>query len=193
MSRRSVRFTQADVARCIRAAQQCGASLVLILPDGTIEIRLQPSEPSIDKKDRPKPPRQFGEGLGSYFQKPAPSPESILDPLGLAFDRFLRGEIKMNELPPGRYPNGMRVYADGEYEAIVRSRPLGKRERASLKAYFDADGAPDFRGGGPDTNEKLEIRGLIEKTGQKSPQHEPYFGITEAGKGEWLRLKNTGG
>jgi hypothetical protein len=43
-------------------------------------------------------------------------------------------------LMPGEYPSGMRVYADGEWEAIVRSRPLGKLERTSLGAYFEADG-----------------------------------------------------
>jgi hypothetical protein len=41
VSRTPARFTQADVARCIRAAQQCGADHVLIRPDGTIEIKLR--------------------------------------------------------------------------------------------------------------------------------------------------------
>jgi hypothetical protein len=38
MSRRPARVTQADVARAIRAAQQCGAGEVRVLPDGTIAI-----------------------------------------------------------------------------------------------------------------------------------------------------------
>jgi hypothetical protein len=36
MSRTPARFTQADVARTIRAAKQAGAGAVELLPDGTI-------------------------------------------------------------------------------------------------------------------------------------------------------------
>jgi hypothetical protein len=46
MTRKAARFTQADVTRCIRAAQQCGADHVLIRPDGTIEIKLVRAEVS---------------------------------------------------------------------------------------------------------------------------------------------------
>lgn len=38
MSRTPARIRQADVARAIRAAQQCGAGPVRILTDGTITI-----------------------------------------------------------------------------------------------------------------------------------------------------------
>jgi hypothetical protein len=38
MSRRPATVTQADVARAIRAAQQCGAGAVEIKPDGTIRV-----------------------------------------------------------------------------------------------------------------------------------------------------------
>jgi hypothetical protein len=44
MSRTPARFTQADVARTIRAAKQAGAGAVELLPDGTIRIRLDGSE-----------------------------------------------------------------------------------------------------------------------------------------------------
>jgi hypothetical protein len=40
MSRTPARFTQADVARAIRAAKQAGAGSIEILPDGTIRIYL---------------------------------------------------------------------------------------------------------------------------------------------------------
>ena len=40
MSRTPARFTQADVARAIRAAQQTGAGGVEVKPDGTISISL---------------------------------------------------------------------------------------------------------------------------------------------------------
>ena len=40
MSRRPARFTQADVTRAIRAAQQTGAGDVTVAPDGSIVIRL---------------------------------------------------------------------------------------------------------------------------------------------------------
>ncbi len=44
MSRTPARITQADVARAIRAAQQCGAGQVRILADGTITIDPQPGK-----------------------------------------------------------------------------------------------------------------------------------------------------
>lgn len=44
MSRTAARITQADVARAIRAAQQCGAGAVKIMQDGTILIEPQPTK-----------------------------------------------------------------------------------------------------------------------------------------------------
>jgi hypothetical protein len=44
MSRTPARFTQADVARSIRAAKQTGAGVVELLLDGTIRIRLDAPE-----------------------------------------------------------------------------------------------------------------------------------------------------
>jgi hypothetical protein len=41
MSRTPARFTQADVARSIRAAKQAGAGAVELRPDGTIRITLE--------------------------------------------------------------------------------------------------------------------------------------------------------
>jgi hypothetical protein len=41
MSRRPALITQADVARAIRAAQQCGAEGVEVKPDGSIHISLR--------------------------------------------------------------------------------------------------------------------------------------------------------
>lgn len=40
MSRTAARFTQADVARSIRAAKQAGAGAIELRPDGTIRISL---------------------------------------------------------------------------------------------------------------------------------------------------------
>lgn len=42
MTRTAARFTQADVARSIRAAKQAGAGAVELRPDGTIRISLEP-------------------------------------------------------------------------------------------------------------------------------------------------------
>jgi hypothetical protein len=43
MTRTPARFTQADVARSIRAAKQAGAAAVELRPDGTIRINLSPT------------------------------------------------------------------------------------------------------------------------------------------------------
>lgn len=190
MTRRSTKFTQADIARCIRAAQQCGAGRVAILPDGTIEIEPRPS-PDTESDEAPSRRRRFGERLADPQERAASwddvDDDQGMDPLTRAFQRWRRGEIRLDELPPGRYPNGMRVYADGEWEAIVRSRPLGKREIAALEAYFKADGLPNFLNGGPDTNERLEVRGLIEKSDEPRQGRMPHYRTTSAGKTEWLR------
>jgi hypothetical protein len=45
MSRKAAKVTQADIARSIRAVQQCGAGIIQIDPDGTIVIAPQPSVP----------------------------------------------------------------------------------------------------------------------------------------------------
>jgi hypothetical protein len=61
VSRRAARFTQADVARAIRAAQQCGAGAVEIKPDGTILVPVSPepttAEPG-EKQREPVEPRR---------------------------------------------------------------------------------------------------------------------------------------
>lgn len=42
MSRRPAKFTQADVARAIRAAKQADAAGIEVQPDGSIRILLSP-------------------------------------------------------------------------------------------------------------------------------------------------------
>ncbi len=43
MSRTAARFTQADIARAIRAAQQTGAGRVMVQRDGTIVVESSPT------------------------------------------------------------------------------------------------------------------------------------------------------
>ena len=50
MSRAAAKFTQADIARAIRAAKQAGAGSVGLVPDGTIGINL------ISTNDKTTPP-----------------------------------------------------------------------------------------------------------------------------------------
>lgn len=52
MARTAAKFTQADVARSLRAAKQANAASVRLLPDGTIRIDLQ-SEPAGEKTENP--------------------------------------------------------------------------------------------------------------------------------------------
>lgn len=42
MSRTPARFTQADVARAIRATRQAGGGQIELKPDGTIVVKLVP-------------------------------------------------------------------------------------------------------------------------------------------------------
>lgn len=213
-------FTVASLARAIKGVERAGRFVVGVRPDGTLIVADKPIDVSSltaleatgvvdaseaaraaswddafndapaskweDKRADDRNMRSFGERLGGQHRDV--NPES--NPLAAALDRFMRGEITLDQLPPGRYPNGMRVYADGEWETIVRSRPLGKREVAALKAYAEADGLPNFLNSGPDTNERLEIRGLIEKSDVPRDGRMPHYRITEVGKAEWRRLTN---
>jgi len=57
MSRTPARFTQADAARVIRAAKQCGADAVDFKPDGTMRVMLSPETipsdpPAIEPKTK---------------------------------------------------------------------------------------------------------------------------------------------
>lgn len=67
-----------------------------------------------------------------------------------------------------------------EWDAIIRSKPLGKREVAALKSYLEADGAAHFYAGGDDTNKRLEVQGLIEKSVPLKDRMQIYR-ITSAG------------
>jgi hypothetical protein len=53
MPRRPATFTQADVARAIRAAKQAGADSVEVRPDGTIVVSLKSVPPAPAAPDDP--------------------------------------------------------------------------------------------------------------------------------------------
>jgi len=53
MPRRAATFTQADIARAIRAAKQAGAEGVEVRPDGTIIVLLK--DPPIVREAEPDP------------------------------------------------------------------------------------------------------------------------------------------
>ena len=57
-----------------------------------------------------------------------------------AYEQLLKGEITHFELPPGKHPGGICVYADGEREAIVKSKPMSKLEVQALGGYSRASG-----------------------------------------------------
>lgn len=59
MSRTPAKIRQADVARAIRAAQQTGAGVVRIQPDGTITIDPQPESSGDKPKIKVEPRREF--------------------------------------------------------------------------------------------------------------------------------------
>ncbi|MBP1092974.1 hypothetical protein [Bradyrhizobium diazoefficiens] len=151
-----------------------------ILPDGTICIDPYPAEDAAVPAAAPR--RRFGERLAQRASEST-------DPLALALEQWKRGEITWEQLPPGRYPDGMRVYAKGEWEAEVLASPLQKRERTALEAYFKAKGTIGYvKGGGIMTTERLAVRGYVEIIQTRPDGRVPYYGITPAGEAEWLRL-----
>ena len=54
MSRTPAHFTQADIARTIRAAKQAGAGGVEVRPDGTMYVHLSPSHGGGKLADEPE-------------------------------------------------------------------------------------------------------------------------------------------
>jgi hypothetical protein len=55
MSRTAAKFTQADVARSIRAAKQAGAGSVELRPDGTIVISMNSAGEKKEISVEPEP------------------------------------------------------------------------------------------------------------------------------------------
>lgn len=105
------------------------------------------------------------------------------------YEALLKGELTPDRMPPGKYPNGMRVYAEGEWEKTIRSAPMQKRELFALEAYFQAKGTVGYvKGGGLLTTERLAARGLVEIVEKRDGGRVPYYGITPAGEAEWRRL-----
>jgi hypothetical protein len=106
-----------------------------------------------------------------------------------AYERLQKGEIGYLDLPPGKYPNGVRVYADGEWEDLVRKSPLTKLERAALGTYVKAKGTIGYvKGAGAATNDRLIARGFIMVVQEREAGRASYYGITPAGEAEWLRI-----
>jgi predicted DNA-binding transcriptional regulator AlpA len=127
-------------------------------------------------------PRRFGDRLGKVRQ-------SAGDPLMHSYELWEAGKITIDQLPSGIYPNGMRVYADGEWEAIVRSSAMQKREVAALGIYFQAKGTTGyFKGAGPGATERLAARGYVEVVEARGDDRLPYYGITSAGESAWIQI-----
>jgi hypothetical protein len=88
-------------------------------------------------------------------------------PISAHARRYL--EITKEENDPQRLLDRMveaglaRVWKPGEWEAAVKSRPLGKRERAALRAFYETQNEPPhyIKGAGLDTTERLAARGFI--------------------------------
>jgi hypothetical protein len=80
-----------------------------------------------------------------------------------------------------------KFYKEGEWEALVRSRPLGKKEKLGLEGYVRGKGQSKLRvkGAGPDTIERLLIRGYIEVESERGEGKVPYYGVTVAGEEAW--------
>ncbi|WP_128948986.1 MarR family winged helix-turn-helix transcriptional regulator [Bradyrhizobium guangzhouense] len=211
-------FTEHSIRRLIRGIESAGKFVIGARFDGTLIIGDKPLDISTfaapqriaavdgveaggaaswdDFEDAPASKwddkRASGRDAPKRQDEQRQQTDPVSDPLVAAYDRFMRGEITFDQLPPGRYPNGMRIYAVGEWEAIVRSQPLNRLERAALEAYFERKGTISYeRGAGPRTIERLEARGFVQVVQTREDGREPYYGITPAGEAEWLRL--TGG
>lgn len=116
------------------------------------------------------------------------------DPLAAAYERFMRGEIKFDQLPPGQY-GGMRIYADGEWEALVRKRPLGLNEKRGLSGFYAKLDEPSsvINGCGPKTIERLIARGYVASVDPDPDAYLPTCKITPEGEAAWLAIADREG
>lgn len=87
-------------------------------------------------------------------------------------------------------PVVFKMCSPGEWERKVCASPLGKRERAGLKAYYDDrnEQLRYIKGAGIGTIERLEARGFI-SVAEVRGNRVPFYRITAEGKAEWLRLQ----
>lgn len=211
MSRTPARITQADVTRATRAAMQCGADRVEIKPDGTIFIHLTLMERAA-RVEKIQPERTtacrwddaFVDDTPTY--EPVPASQRAKARTGInrpegerrtskhegdpdVLERFMRGEIPWNDIPPGRYPGGLTVYAHGEWEEMVRAKPLGKLEIAGLQGHYRQKGTIGYvKGCGCNTTARLVARGYLEIVQERGKDRFPYYGITPAGEAAWLSI-----
>ena len=85
-----------------------------------------------------------------------------------------------------------KFYKEGEWEALICSRPLGIREKRAPEGYFLGKGNTklDVNGAGPETIERLVARGFIEFVAERGEGRVPYYGITTAGEAAWQALNS---
>ncbi|MGM4885287.1 hypothetical protein AB8A20_07915 [Tardiphaga sp. 604_B6_N1_1] len=83
---------------------------------------------------------------------------------------------------------------DRAWAVEVRSRPLGKKERSGLEGYVRGKSQHKLqvKGAGPDTIDRLLIRGYIEVESERGEGKEPYYGVTVAGEEAWQQLEASG-
>lgn len=85
-----------------------------------------------------------------------------------------------------------KFYKEGEWEALIRSRPLGVREKRALEGYFCGKGQTNLEvnGAGPGTIDRLVARGFIEVVAERGDGRMPYYGVTPIGEAAWQALSD---
>ncbi len=205
-------FRQADIERLIRAAEKTGAAVqvdlktlvvtiypgVIAAPTPASPLRLTRDGPELEDwsdLDEASKPR-FGSRLGASASKPnrgASGYPIADDPTGylqrwydkIAFDPRTMGLKDMERL---------QAKAHAEWTAAIPGSKLGKREIKALK-FLAAIGPNvkvhwrDVKDCGPDTEERLKIRGFLETFPQeKFPDRIGYYMLTDAGLEAYNKL-----
>lgn len=85
-----------------------------------------------------------------------------------------------------------KFYKEGEWEVLIRSRPLGVREKRALEGYFCGKGQSklEVKGAGSGTIDRLVARGFIEVIAERGEGWAPYYGITPDGEAAWQALSD---
>jgi hypothetical protein len=97
--------------------------------------------------------------------------------------------------PTSPEPWKPREYADGEWEALVRERPLGLNEKRALSGFYAKRGerASIIFGCGPKTIERLVARGFIKVVGHSNEAFIDTCKITPEGEAAWLAIADREG
>jgi hypothetical protein len=172
-------FTEAALARAVRGAQRAGLRVTAtsIKPDGTITIHHEPvAPPATEVKSK--------WDADPWTQNDAPAaPAAPVRKVDRRVAEILAGD-------PAEMLEAWKRSRE-EWPARVRAQPLNRLETHvfQILGAGEVGARPDgIKGAGPNTMERLAVRGFVRPI-ERGDGRGPDYELTQAGKEEWTRLQ----